>query len=173
MTHVSPHEHGVVRVLAVNLPKAEAIRFAETRLAEALGAALDPAYVDVIPVSDLAEVGLRGFLIDGHGVDQEALSKDQAKLDALSGVVVVLTSKAFKARPAELAESPEVSLIGAYPLAEAAPAISAFRASVDPTGSDPVPEKSEGQSGTPVRRSWLIVAAALGLAVVAVLAVAR
>jgi len=172
MKDVSQHEHGVVRVLAVNLPEAEATRFAETRLADALGVTLDAAYVDVVAVSDLAELGLRGLLVEGHGADAAALAADQGKLDALAGVVILMTSKAFRTRPARLAESPEITLIGAYPLAKADTAIGAFQKAEVPNKPRTTHKDEKPAHGTTIKRSWLIVAVALGLAVVVVLAVA-
>ena len=169
MRQVSPHEHGLVRVFAVNLPKAEAARINAAALGTALGVALDEAYVDIVAVSDLADVGPRGFLLEGHGVSADAMAADREKLDALDGVVVVMTSKAVQTRPATLSESADITLIGAYPLAESATAVGAFeKADVPPKSSAPAatPMPPKGGPALPV---WLIVAAAVGLACVLLL----
>ncbi|MEM9343215.1 MAG: hypothetical protein AAGA87_09230 [Pseudomonadota bacterium] len=172
MREVSPHEHGTVRVFAINLPEPDATRFAETRLGAALGVDLDPSYVDVVTLADLDEVGLSGLLIDGHGIDEQTLFPDKTKLDALDGVAVVMTSKAIRTRPAHLSESTELTLIGAYPVARAEPSIGGFQKAEVPEKAVPSAPDQRPPSA-PVKRPWLIVGAALAIAVLIVIMALR
>jgi hypothetical protein len=97
---VPANEHGVVRVFQVDLPEHEIARFTNRNgtwpLREALGAEhLDPDHVEVFPVSDLEGVGLPGYLEEGLGIPAEELDDMRGRLEALSGPVMVVTSRAF------------------------------------------------------------------------------
>ncbi len=118
MTVIVPaHETGVVRVFDVDLGEADAKAFAgapET-IARALGVDTIAAdRVEVFPVSNLGELGLRGYLAEGYGIPQEDLAKDSAQLDDLSGYVAVISSGAFGPDGAELRVKSPLRLIGTY-----------------------------------------------------------
>lgn len=128
---IPPHETGVVRVFAIDLPEAEIRRFVEKDLSaddpakdtdalswplrDALGAArLDEDFVDVIAVKDLAEVGLAGYLVDGMGLPEAAIAPDRAALDALESQVLVVVSHAFGGIAQTLDVKPPLRLVGVY-----------------------------------------------------------
>jgi len=112
---LTEHERGVVRVFALSLSEAEAKALRETGLKRLFGgAAVDVDGLEIFPVSDLEDVGLWGLLADGHGIAQDQLEPDRAKLAALDGWVIVATSGAFPARPATVTLAPEITLIGTY-----------------------------------------------------------
>jgi hypothetical protein len=98
--HIKPTEHGVVRIFDVDLPS-EGITGFNLRngtwpLRDALGAeSLDPAHIDLIAVEDLGELGLAGYLAEGHGISPEDLHEMRGRLAALSGHVLIVTSRAF------------------------------------------------------------------------------
>ncbi len=97
---VKAGDRGLVWVFAVDLDgdalKAFTRQNGSWRVQEALGVeTLDPEHVDIFPVKDLAGVGLAGYLEDGLGVPEAQLADTRSMLDATTGTVMVLTSKAF------------------------------------------------------------------------------
>lgn len=101
--HVREGEAGRVWVFAVDLAGAELEAFTRRNgswpLREALGAeALDPARVEVFAVSDLEGVGLARYLQEGHGIAPGDLQGLRERLDAQTGTVMVLASRAFEGR---------------------------------------------------------------------------
>ncbi len=111
---VSPHEHGVVRLFALDMRPEEAKFLREPGAVDQVlnVADLDGDQIDVFPVTDLEELGLYGYLNEGCGVSKDQL--DRAKLGAIDGWVMALRSAAFKGRPATLSPDPRVQLIGLF-----------------------------------------------------------
>ncbi|WP_422071821.1 aspartate carbamoyltransferase catalytic subunit [Tranquillimonas rosea] len=65
-------------------------------LKRALGAThLDPERVEVLATRELTGMGLSGYLVEGQGVQEAQVVPDRARLDALTGHVVVLPSVAL------------------------------------------------------------------------------
>lgn len=89
-----------------------------TPLAEALGAAVDATYAEVFAVRDVEPMGLRAYLAQAHDIPEAALEGDAARLDALSGDVLVLAPRALDGVDV-LNPSPELTHIGSYAPAEA------------------------------------------------------
>lgn len=83
----------------------------------ALGAdRLDPAHVEHFPVSDLAGVGLAGYLTDGMGAEAEAVMAEADRLAALQGDVVILRPAAFARTAQSLTPRPPLTHAGSFPL---------------------------------------------------------
>lgn len=62
----------------------------------ALGVAtLDETQVEGAVAEDLDGIGLSGFLTEGLGVDETLIATDRARVDALTGSVVILRGAAF------------------------------------------------------------------------------
>lgn len=113
---VRPGEAGVVRLFALEMPPEQA-RFLRdgAAAAQALGVeALDPAQVEVFPVADLDGLGLEGYLAEGFGIDAARLAPDRDRLRALSGWVMVVRSRAFAGKGAQLHPAPGIRPLGAY-----------------------------------------------------------
>lgn len=91
---------------------------AATSLETAVGAAIDPTYAEVFAVEDVAPMGLRAYLTQAHDIPEAVLDADAARLDALSGDVVVLAPRAVEGLEA-LNPRPELTHIGSYAPAEA------------------------------------------------------
>lgn len=89
-----------------------------TPLAEALGAAVDPTYAEVFAVRDVEPMGLRAYIGQAHDIPEAELAGDAARLDGLSGDVLILASRAVDGLPA-LSPRPELTHIGSYAPAEA------------------------------------------------------
>jgi hypothetical protein len=135
-------------------------------LVEAVGADIDATYAEVFAVGDLAPMSLRDYLAQAHDVPADTLAADAAKLDALSGDVVVLAPRAVEGIAA-LSPRPELTPIGAY-----APAGADMTPKPLPkAGYQPRPATPAVATGSPTsnRTIVLVVAAALVLAVVLVM----
>ena len=104
---VRADERGVVRLFAVDLPPEQIKGFAEPdyktdpdeapwALKEALGAEyLDSDFIELFPVSDLTGVGLPGYRTEGLGIAEGDVASDRARLEAVSGHVLIVVSSAF------------------------------------------------------------------------------
>ncbi|WP_370286689.1 hypothetical protein [Pseudooceanicola nanhaiensis] len=81
-----------------------------------LGASsLDPAHVEHFPVSDLAGVGLPGYLTEGLGADAAAVEAERDRLEALRGDVVILRPSAFGDTAQSLTPEPPLHHVGSFP----------------------------------------------------------
>ncbi|WP_170385629.1 hypothetical protein [Ruegeria atlantica] len=111
---VAPHEHGVIRLFALNMRPEEAMFLREPGAADqVLGVAgLDMNQIDVFPVSDLEDLGLYGYLNEGCGVSADQL--DRIALDAITGWVMVVRSAAFGGRAATLIPDRRLHLFGPF-----------------------------------------------------------
>ena len=104
---ITSNERGVVRLFAVDLEERDIEGFAgqvfgagngthEWPLRDALGATyLDHEYVEVVRMKDVASIGLSGYLTEGIGLPAEVLVDDKERLDALTGHVLIVLSRAF------------------------------------------------------------------------------
>lgn len=111
MTNIDPyyvgaHEHGLIRIYAIDLPPEEVDLFATEwnvgtedytwSLKDWLGAdPLDQTYVTAFDVTDLGKLGLVGYLRDGYDIAQSELDAHKASLESITGGVAVITSSAF------------------------------------------------------------------------------
>lgn len=111
---VTQGERGLVRVFALDMAPEEARFLAEPgAVDQVLGVTgLDPDHVDVIAVRDLDDLGLAGYLAEGAGIPADQI--DAGALDAVTGHVLILRSRAFGGHAATLTPSPKLHLIGLY-----------------------------------------------------------
>lgn len=107
---VSGDEHGLVRLFMVDIPPEEVSAFDP---APALGVEkLDPEQVEMFPLTDLKGLGLSGYMREGLGIAEEEI--DNARLDALKGVVLIIRSAAFGGAAVMLAPKAPLRWIGTY-----------------------------------------------------------
>lgn len=122
---VARHERGLIRVFALSMEASEARKLrakdddsaadSAKRLAESLGlSAIDADFTEVFPISDLDELGLDGYLVEGNGVTEDQIAPDRSKLAALDGWVMVVYSRAFAGQEMVLRPKPALTLIGTY-----------------------------------------------------------
>lgn len=118
---IPAHENGRVRVFALSLDDTAAQALKDnapagdtTPLNQALGGAVNGTHVEVFALSDLGEMSLSDYLLEGAGVQAEPLEKDRAKLMALSGWIMIVYSSAFGGAALTLTPAPELTLIGTY-----------------------------------------------------------
>jgi hypothetical protein len=112
--NIPPAERHTVRVftLAVLLDDLHRLRADPAAIAAMLGTPeINPHYIDVFDVNDIAAIGLAQYLIDGNGVAEPQITADKPTLDAIRGPVLILTSGAASGT---LTPSPQLTLIGTY-----------------------------------------------------------
>lgn len=80
----------------------------------ALGANGAPDKIDIFTAGAIAPVGLPAFLAEGHGISTDDLAPAQAKLNALTGVIVVLPAFALEDRRATLAVTAPLTHISTF-----------------------------------------------------------
>jgi hypothetical protein len=119
---------------------------------------LDPDFVEVFDIADLADLGLTGYLSEGGNIPDAQIDRDRDRLDGLTGPVLALFSRALQGEAATLHPDPRLSLIGTY------------TEEVPPVHFEPLPTGMAQGSLTPMPptvpptglpRSFLILGAAL------------
>lgn len=111
---IIPHQGArLIWVFAFDGPLAELEAMSPEALAEALGlwAAPDPAAVERFDLTSLADYGFARYLSEASGV---AIGDDAARLDALTGVVLLIHSKGLNDQERKFAPEPPFALIGRY-----------------------------------------------------------
>lgn len=176
-------ETGLVRLFTLNLPEAEARDLsdalaagepaAETRLRDLLGAeVIEPTQVEVFPVENLEGLGVSGYLEQGHAIPAAELDAHRGTLDALSGWLVVVPTRAFRSTAQTLKPASALRWIGTFAETPAAPAgpplhSAAAEGVVGPAGPEAAPAPRQR-----VPYGWLIaiclVILALGLVLLGV-----
>jgi hypothetical protein len=110
-------EIGVLRLFALDMPR-EQVRFLRDEpgaIDDVLGTAgLNPEDVEIFPVSDLDDLGLPGYLHEGHAVPEDQIAPTRARLDAQTGFVMVLHSRAFGGRATTLTPARSLIPLGTY-----------------------------------------------------------
>ena len=119
--HIKSSERGVIRVFHIDLPREAVERFTtqagtgEWPLQYALGAkSLRPAFVEVIDLRDLGEMTLSQYLSNAHDLSSKELDAMRDRLNALTGVVLVLPSQAFNQTEQDLTISTPLRWIGTF-----------------------------------------------------------
>jgi hypothetical protein len=94
---VHANETRVVRIFAMDM-SAQQAKFQNDpeAMRQILGVKdIEPAYVEIFPVSDLDELGLAGYLIEGCGVSAEEVAAERDRLNTVTGYVMLVHSRAF------------------------------------------------------------------------------
>jgi hypothetical protein len=114
--HVPAGEHGVVRLFTLTIEAGDINALhAPGALDRALGVAgLDADQVEIFAIDDLAGVGLATYLNDGLGLPDAVVAPDADRLDALTGFVMVVLSRAFGGRAATLTPTAQLTLAGIW-----------------------------------------------------------
>ena len=109
-------ERGVIRVFDLDMPAEQAKFLREPgALAQVLGIPeIDLEHVEIFPISDLEELGLAGYLIQGCGIAEAEITPDRAKLEAIKGHVLLLRSRAFDGAEMRLTPAAPITLVASY-----------------------------------------------------------
>ncbi len=139
-------EIGVLRLFALDMPR-EQIRFLRDEpgaLDDLLGVTgIDPDHVEIFAVADLEELGLPGYLREGHAIPGDQIDPDHARLAAQRGHVMVLHSRAFGGQAITLTPADTLIPLGTY---SAMPADWTAR-------PQPTPESAKPHGGAPTPRA--------------------
>lgn len=144
-------ERSVIRVFDLDM-KPEQARFLlePGALAQVLGIEdIDLEHVEIFPVSDLEELGLAGYLIQGCGIPQDEVAPDRAALAAISGHVLLLRSRAFRGCETRLTPASQITLVASYgekPINWSAPAMAAPDSSKLSSGAKTPPRAARAQA---------------------------
>ena len=122
---VRPNERGVIRLFALSMTDDEARPLRAnpdqpdptraSKVAALLGLeALDHDAVEVFRVSDLEELGLAGYMIEGNAVPEDQIDPLRPKLAALDGWVMVVYSAAFSDTAVTLKPAQQLTLIATF-----------------------------------------------------------
>lgn len=112
---IPTHDRLGVRVFTAKLTPEDLQRDKARLAATLLGDAdLDPAFIEIFDLADLSGVGLTGYLADGMGIPDAALAADRARLDSLTGPVLILLSKALHGREVTLTLDTRLTLVATY-----------------------------------------------------------
>lgn len=183
---VSPNESGILRLFTLDtgVPAAAdlgaALRDqrgdAGALAARALGVAdVDPYWIALIETRDLGALGLEGYLAEGHDVPPEALREARPVLDATSGAVIAVPSRAFGGIAQELHLAPWLSPLATFDTrrdpAPVTPMAPAEAAPTPPRSKPDAPRPASAGSGlgglSPRMMMLILAAAAIVVALVA------
>ena len=129
-----------------------------TPVQDALGAPVDAAHVEVFAVRDVAPMGLRSYLAQAHDIPPAAMEADTARLDALSGDVLVVAPRAVEGLT-ELEPRLELTHIGSYAPAEADMAPRDLPPAAKPPREERADETVAGKPLDRTRILWIVVVA--------------
>ena len=110
----SPVGRGSVFALAMPAEQARFLR--EPGAADqVLGiSGLDADQIDIFRIEDLEDLGRAGYLADGLGIPPDQIADARATLDAATGWVMVLRSRAFGGRALTLTPADSLRLIATF-----------------------------------------------------------
>jgi hypothetical protein len=110
-----------LRLLHLDLPPEAVERFTqmagtgEWPLKYGLGATrLRDSFIDVVAIKDLEPMRLTQYLADAYDISPKVFGADLARVDTLTGHVVVLPPQAFDETSQTLSVAPPLTVIGSY-----------------------------------------------------------
>ncbi|EAQ05124.1 hypothetical protein OB2597_07560 [Pseudooceanicola batsensis HTCC2597] len=136
-------------------------------LREALGVeTLDETQIEGAVAEDLEGIGLSGFLIEGIGVDEAAIARDRARIDAVSGSVVIVKGSAFDGAHVPLEPQPPLAHVGTWRLTAAPSTMEQLSSPTAEGRTEPAPAATPEVRGKRNRWSlWLLIG--MGLVILA------
>ena len=169
---INGSDASTVHLFRLDLPPEAVERFTamagtgEWPLKYGLGATkLRPGFVETVDLRDLGPMPLSQYLSEAHDLPTKALGADRARIDALTGHVVILPPQAFDSTSQTLNVNTPLSHVGSW---SAAPA-KARSASLRSTSAEGSLSGGGESSMTGLSRAILITALALAALVVLVL----
>lgn len=169
---VPSSERGVVRLFTTDLDAEGNSAITPTNVHRLLGAELDldPSRIEVFPSTVIEDMGLSAYLAEGYGIPVDDLQGTTAKLDSIKGLLILVSSGAFKAQTAQLAPAEGIRFVGAFQEPGMRPpktmgATESSEGHLSPTGP-PAPLQSGPRRFWPIALLALLAAAVLILVVV-------
>lgn len=168
---VPASELGAVRVFATDLDPEGAAAITPSNVHKLLGddIELDPSKVEVFPGKVIQALGLSAYLSEGYGIAPQDLKGKRSALDALTDLIVVIPSSAFKGQAQTLNPNPALRFIGLFREPAKAPPVSMAQTDrakgpLTPPDMAVDPAKLRQRNG-----SWIIALGALIIAATLVL----
>lgn len=121
--HVAATEFGKVRLFSTELDPEDAANITAHNVQKLLGNGvdLDTSKVEVITSKAIEAIGLRQYLTSGYGIADDDLKGKAAALDALTGLIILIPTSAFKGKEQTLDPNPALRFIGTFTEESAAP----------------------------------------------------
>jgi len=181
---VRPNEGGVLRLFAVDTDSEDGAALRDALAGEDTDAAgrqaaaalgveeVDPWWVTLLRRSELAELGLEGYLAQGHDVPQDQLRAARPALDAAGETLMLVQSPAFGGRAETLTPADHLTPVAAFEtLRTPPPAQSMPKAESGGSGrSAPTPPAPPARGG--LRPGLILAIVIAAAAILALLAVA-
>lgn len=166
-----------VHLFAVDLPEDDLWAFVtvdpdsgDLPLRDALGVDhLDETQIEGAVTEDLVGIGLAGFMTEGIGVDKGLIAPDRARIDALTGSVVIVKGAAFDGANVPLTPHAPLTHVGTWQMTPAASTMEPLE-SAAAKGTLPPPAPPPPAPVAPDRRPAWIIAGITLLILVAVVA---
>ena len=113
---VPSSERGVVRVFTTELDAEGSSAVTVENVHRLLGddLELDASRIEVFPSTALEAMGLSMYLQEGYGIPDADLRGTASALDALKGLVILVSSGAFKGKAVTLDPKPGLRFVGAF-----------------------------------------------------------
>ncbi len=180
--HVTPFEHGILRIWAFDGASETGRALVEAMRQEprnagpamaALGAKrVDPYWLDLVAMRDIAELGLNGYLRQAYDVSKEDL--EAAHLQTAHDHVLIAPSRAFADHEQTLSPDAALTALGSLDihkdvgaLRPMEPVETARREPASPDPEEPRPGAPAGRSLRPGAILLLLLIAAAFIAIVA------
>lgn len=167
---VASSETGTVRVFTTELDPEGAAAITAGNVHKLLGSGidLDPAKVEVFPAKVIQALGLSAYLLEGYGIAEGDLRGKRSALDALTDLIVLIPSSAFKGKAQTLDPNPALRFIGAFSEPAKAPPAPMPRTEAA-TGTLTSPAPPDTAHLRQRKGSWIIALGALIIAATLVL----
>jgi hypothetical protein len=113
---IQSSERGVVRVFTTDLDSEGSSAITPENVHRLLGDGLnlDSSRIEVFPSTVLDVMGLSTYLVEGYGIPKADLQGQAAALDALKGLVILVSSSAFKGQAVELDPKSGIRFVGLF-----------------------------------------------------------
>lgn len=162
-------ERGVVRVFTTELDAEGSSAVTAENVHRLLGDGLDldASRIEVFPSTALEAMGLSLYLQEGYGIPEADLRGTAPALDALKGLVILVSSGAFKGRAVTLDPKPGLRFVGAFREPAMAPPVRMARSEAAEgaleSGAQTPPMKARRGSSWPIAILVLLALAVLVL----------
>lgn len=169
--HVRPDEYGIVRVFTTDLEPEGDAAISPANIERLLGEdiELDSKKVEVFPTGMIESLGLPAYLREGYGISSEEMAGKAAVLDALSGLVILIPSSAFKGDEVTLDPNPGLRFVAAFREEKSEPPIRMERSQSSDVVAPVSPHSPDERAARGRMRSWIVALGALILAAIVVL----
>lgn len=110
---IPANDFGQIRVFATDITlSVEVMEKDPKALSALLGAELDPTYIDIVQINDLADMTLSAYIAEGYELTADPV--DKAAVDAITGFAVLILSRATGGQAITLTLAPGITHVTTY-----------------------------------------------------------